>query len=213
MSDLVLGIIIGGVIGLVGSAIQAYTSIKGKREDNLARQQEQAIRIQHERDSQFLSRRIAVRSRYLEPMTTDLSGFYASLNQYKHELVGLITPYSRAEGPTEDQVQVHEADKQEFIRTLEEISTKYEAVRIAYHRLRDSHSPADIQLVRLIRNIAKAVGDFYEGLADMYRSLAGCRRDQDFVYDFKAIFESIDKLLLSISQTHNRIEDLLAGAD
>jgi len=206
--------IIGGLIGVASSAvtalIQGHYSLKGKREDNLARQNQQSTQIQHEKDSQLLSRRIAVRSRYLEPLTSHLSALYTSLGDYRLGLIGIITAYRRAG----EEIQVKQADKKEFMGKLDEIESKYETIGIAYDKATDASSQvADSELIKGIADLSKGVRDFYQGHVEMYGSLGNCEKEQDFVHDFKEIMNSIRKGQLSISTIHGRIEYLLAGVD
>ncbi|MFO7772838.1 MAG: hypothetical protein R6V59_02690 [Dehalococcoidia bacterium] len=83
MSDIVLGMIIGGLIGVVGSAvaalIQGYYSLKGRREENSARERQQSMQIKHEKDSQLIAMLIATRSSYLKPLSSYLSVNYHHL--------------------------------------------------------------------------------------------------------------------------------------
>jgi len=212
MSDLLLGVIIGGVIGVVGSAvvavIQGRYSFKCAREENVARQQQQSMQIQHEKDSQLLSRRIAVRSRYLEPLCSHLSSLYNSINNYEEKLIGVLRPYYRVG----EEIQVPEVNKQEFIRQLKTAKSTHEAIFTPLDKVWEvSSQVADPKLTQEVKVISNVILAFYKACNEMYKSLDDSTTGQDLVYDFKAIMESMGKIRLGISSAHRRIESLLAG--
>lgn len=214
MSDIVLGMIIGGVIGVGGSAavacIQGHYSLKGKREENLARQHQQSMQIQHEKDSQMLSRHIGVRSRYLDPLSSHLSRLYNSINNYEEKLIDVLRPYYR-EG---EEIQVAEVNKQEFIRQLKTTKSTHKAIFAPIDKVWEVSSQVpDPKLTQEVKVISNVILAFYKACNEMYKSLNDSTTGQDLVYDFKAIMESMVKIRLGISSAHSRIESLLAGVD
>ena len=127
MSDLLLGVIIGGVIGLVGAWIQGHYSLKGKREENVARQQQESIRIRHEKNSQVISRIVEVRAKYLGPVSKQLGKVQTSMSDFRKELSDVIVPYIPEEGreePGRCDVRVEAAKKQEFIQQLKSVDSR-----------------------------------------------------------------------------------------
>jgi gas vesicle protein len=216
MSDVLLGMIIGGVIGVVGSAvvacIQGYYSLKTKGEENSALQHQQSTQIQHEKDSQLISRRIAVRSRYLEPLTSHLCSLYTAMNKYQEKLIEILHPYYHDRKT--DEIQVPKVNKQEFMRQLTAIQSTLEAISTSRDKIWEvSPQVADLKLIQELTVLSKAATAFYAAHTEMYRSLHDSTTEQDFVYDSKAIMESLRKVELSISSGHLRIESLLAGVD
>lgn len=214
MSDIVQGMIIGGIIGVVGSAvvawIQGHYSFKGKKEENLARQHQQSTQIQHEKDSQLISRRIAVRSRYLDPLSSHLSSLHTSINNYEEKLIGVLRPYYR-EG---EEIQVPEVNKQEFIRQLKTTKSTHKAIFTPLDKVWEvSSQVGDPKLLQEVNVISDIVLAFYKACNEMYNSLVYSTTGQDLVYDFKAIVESMNNIRLGISGMHRRIESLLAGVD
>jgi hypothetical protein len=214
VSDIVLGMIIGGVIGVVGSAlvalIQGHYSLKSKREENLAREHQLVMQIQHEKDSQLLSRRIAVRSKYLEPLSSHLSDLYASFKDRKGEVIAILRKYSSAE----DKIHVREEDKEEFYQKLDEMEGTIESIGIVYDKTSAVMSKVtDDELTKIYNTLLDGIILFYKGETVMYRSLGDCKKGEDFVYDFEGIVNAINKVQLCIENMHRRIESLLAGGD
>ena len=100
-----------------GIATQNVVERYLKKEENLTRQQEQSRQIEHENDSQIVSRRIIVRSRYLEPLSNHLCSLYTAIDKYTDAIISVINPYyiDRAR----EEVKVPEADKKAFIQGIE----------------------------------------------------------------------------------------------
>ena len=216
MSDIVLGMIIGGVIGVVGSAVVAWVqgnySLKSKREENLALQQQQSTQIQHEKDSELLSRLIARRSTYLEPLSSHLSALYNSINNYEKKLVEILTPYYRdSKG---DEIRVPEVNKQEFMRQIATAATAVEAISTSRDKVWEASSPvADIILIEQLTALTEAITTFYKAHTEMNRSFSGSKKRQDWVYDIVPMVKLMNKIQVNVSIAHYRIESLLAGVD
>lgn len=216
MSDILLGMIIGGVIGVVGSAvvawIQGHYSLSGKREENSARQQQQSTQIQHEKDSQLISRLIARRLSYLEPLSSHLSALYTALDNYQKKLIEILNPYFR--DPKSDKIQVPEVNKQEFGRQLRSTKTSFGAIITPRAKIWEASSHvADLKLLKEINALSKTIRAFYAACQEMYGSFNDSTTGHDFVYDFESLVESITSIELDISNAHRRIDSLLAGVD
>lgn len=212
MNDLLLGVIIGGIVGLVGSAIQGYYSLKSKREDNAAREKQQSIQIQHEKDSQILSRRIAIRSKYLEPMTSNLCSLYISITNCVRKLIEFLAPYYTGKKPEE--VKVPKVDKQEFIRQMDTIKSMCNEVTDLDDKVfQGGGQLGDLVLIERLGTITRGITKLIKAYNEMYSSLLNTKAEQEFLYDFEAIMKSMDNVVLSIPSAHERIESLLSGLD
>lgn len=217
MSDILLGAIIGGAIAVAGSAvagwIQGYYSMKGKREENLNRQQQQATDIQHGKDSLLLSRRIGVRSRYLEPLTSHLGELYTCLSDYEEKLIDVLRQHY-TDSRTSDKIRVAEVDKEEFARQLQEITTTFKRIGTPQEKavefgIRGGDS-------RLLVNVSELMAesvDLAQKHTEMRRSLRDSAKGEDFAYDFEAIMKSMRAMKAHIGAVHRRIESLLAGVE
>lgn len=216
MSDLLLGMIIGGLIGVGGSAITALIqgrySLKARKEDNLAQQEQQSVKIQYEKDSQIISRRIAIRSRYLEPLNDSLSTLYASIDNYEKKLIQVLHPYYR--GRKKYKVKVSEINKREFARQLATTETEHEAISTSRDEIwAASPRVGDLNLIDELTEQTEDVTKFYKGHSEIYDSLNNSKTGQDWVYDFASLLKSMDKIRLDISKAYRRIESLLAGVE
>lgn len=210
MSDLLLGVIIGGLIGLVGSVIQGYYALKGKKEDNLVREHLQSMQIQHGKEDQLLSRRIAERRKYLEPLSSHLSSLFKSICNYEEKLIPMIAPYLKDK--REDEIRVPEVHRQEFTQELLETGSAFKEISIAGSTMfKSSGEVADVKLLKHLSAIMRLLTVFNEHDKAMRRSLVDSTTVQAFEYDFKAIMESTQGNRLAISDAQERIECLLTG--
>jgi len=205
MNEVVLGVVVGGAIGVGGSAIVAWIQAHYS-------QQQQSRQIQHEKDSQLLSRRIEVRSKYLEPLSSDLSKAYACLLEYEDRLVGMLVPYYKDE--EQEEIHLPEANKVEFTQILSEVDSRYEETKSSFLMVfKGLGRIADDELLQRIRGLIRSLtGLAREDLA-MRGSLQSSTTGQDFVYDFGAIHKAITEVQKSVSFVQYRIESLLAGVD
>jgi hypothetical protein len=205
MNDILLGTIIGGAVGVTGSAIVAWIQARNS-------QQQHARQIQHEKDSQLLSRRIAVRLRYLEPLTSHLCSLYISVNNCWHKLIEMTVPYGAREERQE--VRVPKVDKREFIGKMETIEGIYREICGVHSKVYDAAGQVgDTILINKLADITNAIAKFYECYGEMYRSLNDTGAEEDLVYDFGPVMKSIQNVILSVPAAHVRIESLLAGVD
>ena len=216
MSDLVLGMIIGGLIGVFGSAVTALIhglySLRSRREEILAQQQQQSVLIHHEKDSQVISRRIALRSKYLEPLNDSLSALYASIDNYEKKLLEVLTPYYS--GSKKYEIKVSEINKKEFVRQLTTTDTEFDAIPAARDQFKGVPARVgDLDLVKKLNKQTKDLTEFYKAYNEMYYSLRNSKEEQDWVYDFTSTVKSMDNIRVGISNTYRRIESLLAGVE
>lgn len=216
MSDIVLGMIIGGVIGVVGSAavalIQGHYSLKGKREENLAREQQQSMQIQHEKDSQVLSRRISVSSTYLEPLSSDLCSLFIAVNNYMTELIRVLTPYYTAE--ERDEIKVPKAAREEFMREINLIQSTYMEIFVPRNKIyEDSARVADRKLTDQLNVLTRNVTAFYDTNSKTLRALYDSGTEEDLVCNFRELMQSIGKVSSLITTVNSCIESLLAGVE
>lgn len=210
MIDLLLGVIIGGAIGLIGSWIQGHYSLKGRREENSSRERQQSTQIQHEKDTQLLSRRIALRSKYLEPLNTHVSALYTAFDDHRTKLIGLIGTY----GIGADKIKVDQSHAQEFARQLQHIEPTFDAMSTTLDKIRNlMPQVGDPDLLALYTGLLEATNAFYKSNVEMSRSLGAIEQGHDFVYDFDGIMNSISAIRSSVSSMQRRIESLLAGVD
>jgi gas vesicle protein len=212
MNDLLFGVIIGGLIGLVSSAIQGYYSLKGKREDNLAREHQQSMQVQHEKDSQVLSRRIARRMLYLEPLSGHLSSLYTSICDYVDKLISILSPYYKDK--EREEIQVRGVDKEKFRKRLLELnSTLAEIETVGRGLVKLTGQIGDLKLIKNLTVLYDSLTAFAESNTAMRKSLRNSTKEQDFVYDFEEIMKSTRKSRIDISDAQERIESLLAGIE
>jgi len=205
MNDILYGTIIGGVIGVGGSAVVTWIQAHYSRQQHLTQ-------IEHEKNSQLLSRRIGVRSKYLEPLTSQLCSLYISINNCAGKLIEFTAPYYT--GEKTEKIKVPKADKQEFIRQIYSIESIYTEISALDDKVfQTSGQVADPILVEKLTAVTQAITKFHEACNEMYRSLHGSAAEEDFVYDLKPLMKSIEKASLSIPNVHLRIESLLSGVD
>ena len=216
MSDLVLGMIIGGVIGVAGSAvtalIQGRYSLKTRREDNLARHREQATQIEHEKDMQLIARLIARRSSYLEPLSSQLSALSISINNYEGNLIKTLHPYYL--DSENNKIRVAGAKKEEFTQKIVKAQEPVETITGSSHKIWDASSPiSDVNLIERNSAITNSISEFYKAHTEMFTSLRASTTGQDWTYDFQPVMKSMHHIQLNVSLAHRRIECLLAGID
>lgn len=205
MNDVLLGTIIGGAIGVGGSAIVAW--IQARRSER-----QQWKQIEHERASELLSRRIAVRSKYLVPLTSDLCNVYVSGADCLRKLCEVIGPYCA--GKEVEQVRVPAVDKEEFIREMREIrSLSEKMIETEYEVFKTSGQVADAALLNKLSVIPKGITGLRDGFDQALRSLRLGAAGQDFVYDFGPVSKELQEILLRMPGIHSRIESLLAGVE
>ena len=215
MSDIVLGMIIGGVIGVVGSAVaalvQGYYSVKVKREENSALQHQQSTQIQHEKNSQQISRIIEVRVRYLDPLSNQLGKLLMTVSDFQDKLLEAIVPYIRKE----KEIHVKAADKQEFIQKLKTVKSASSALATSKTEIFEtSMKVTDRELMELLQDLVTekvhfVLGAYYKMNISLEKSTTG----HDFIYDFEAMLKSIKDVNVCVARTNHRIELLLAGVD
>lgn len=205
MNDILLGTIIGGVVGVTGSAIVAWIQARHS-------ERQQSKQIEHEKDSQLVSRRIAVRSRYLEPLTSDLCNVYICASDCLRKLVELTGPYYSREGSEE--VKVPAVDKEEFIGEMRKIRKLCEKIRdMEYEVFKTCGQVADTTLLDKLTAIPQAISAFRDACDEALGSLGESGAEEDFVCDFEPVTKEVEKILLRMPDIHGRIESLLAGAE
>ena len=205
MNDILLGVIIGGAIAVAGSAVVAWIQAHYSKK-------QQAKQIEYEKDSQMLSRRIALRSRYLEPLTSHLCTLYIAGTNCLRKIIELTAPYYS--GKETQEIKVPKVDKKEFVRKIDTIENMYIEIFDLNLRVYEvCGQVGDHILINKLTTTMNATTKFHEDCKEMYRSLHDTEAEQDFIYDFKMIIESIREIMLSIPETHERIESLLVGAD
>jgi hypothetical protein len=216
MSDLVLGMIIGGLIGVVGSAITAvihgHYSLKTRREDILAQHQQQSLQIQHEKDTQRLSRLIARRSLYLEPLSTDLCSLSIAVSNYMSQLLTVLTPYYVSQKT--DEIKVPKVAREELTRQMVQIQTTYTDIFARRRKVADdSAAVASPALTDKLTVLYKALTAFYDTNIKTVKTLLDTTTDEDLVYDLRPEMQSIMTVTLFITTVHSCIDSLLTGVE
>jgi hypothetical protein len=170
------------------------------------------VQIQHEKDSQIISRRIAIRSRYLEPLNDSLSALFTYIDNYEKKLFEAMHPYYLDR--KKNKVKVPEINKKEFVRQLTATNTEFEAICTVRDKIWGVSSPVgDPNLREDLSAQTKAATKFYDAHGEIYRSLNGSTTGQDWVYDFESLLKSLDDIQLTILSAYRRIESLLAGVE
>ena len=226
MSDIVLGTIIGGAIAVVGSAVVAlihgYYSLKGKREENLLREQEQSTQIRHEKNTELIRRIIEVRKRYLEPVSEHLNRMQTPVSDFRHKLLIVIVKYrhegseigEQSETSENNKVRVEAAKKPEFIEKLKSVGSVLSGIESSQKRIEEESLMAgDVKLTKLLAavviNTYYLRRDYYDKKAD----LKGGKKDKDFMYDFQRIVDLTSDIRVSMAHANGRIASLLGGVD
>lgn len=205
MNDILLGVIIGGAIGVIGSGVVAWIQAHYS-------QKQQSRQIQHEKNSEVLSRRIALRSRYLEPLTSHLCSTYVSATSCAGKLMEFTGPYYT--GRKTEEVKVPEVDKEEFMEQMDTIQRMCEEIDALDDKVHEAAGQVgDPILIDRLTSITEEITKFYKAYNEMYSSLHDTAAEQDFVHDFKPIMKSIENVTLCIPSAHDRIESLLSGVD
>jgi len=215
MSDIVLGMIIGGAIGVLGSAavalIQGYYSLKGHREENSSHEQQQSIQIQYEKDGEVLSRRIVVRSRYLEPLSSHLCGLHSAIENYRNKLIEVMTSYY-VDGTYE--IRVPKVARKEFVGGIKGIQSTLTQIFDARNKMvKATAQIADMKLLEAITVLTDKLVAFYKATDEMYRSLCDSMTERDLVYDSEPVMKKMSEAKISTSRVLHRIESLLSGVD
>ena len=223
MNDILLGAIIGGAIAAVVAWIQGHYSLKGKKEENLARQQQQSVQIQYDKNSKLISRIIEVRAKHLEPLSERLSELLTSMSDFRDELISVIVLYRREKNKILEEseisgkyeIQVEEAEKQNLIKSLEKVDSIISAIDTRRTRIHEAAlNSTDVNLRGRLWDLRDKVYSLVEPYYEMQVSLSKeSTAGHDFIYDFKAILELVQDVNLCISSSNSRIESLLAGAD
>lgn len=232
MSDIVLGMIIGGVIGIVGSAavalIQGHYSVKVKREDNLARQQQQSIQIQHEKNKELINRIIQARRKYLEHLSEQLGRLQTSVEDFGDNLLRVIVPYLPRlnEGSTSTamfeeierlekvQIKIDPTKKQQLSQQFETLQSEISSISTIRKEIYETFfKVTDIKLKELIRNVVQSSFTLQQDYLKCRLDLAKTESGRDFTYDIAPILKLVPAVSVSTGHAHKRIESLIAGAD
>jgi len=232
MSDIVLGMIIGGVIGVVGSAvvawIQGHYSLKGKREENLARQQQQSLQIQHEENKELINRIIEARGKYLEHLSEQLGKLQTSVEDFGGKFLSVMVPYlnigsegsgtsemfEKIEGLEEVKIKIEAAKKKELMQQLETLESEISSISSIRKGIYETFfKVTDIKLKKLINDVVGRVFSLQEDYLKIKLDLAKSKDGHDFIYNLSTILKLVPEVSISTGHAHNRIESLLAGAD
>lgn len=226
MSDVLLGMIIGGIIGVAGSAVAAlikgHYSLKGRRQDNLASQQQQITQIRHEKNRELIRRIVEVRVRYLEPICEHLTKLQATTRDFQSKILDVFVSYRREEreigeeserGKTHE-VEVKAAKKQESIQELRLIDNIVSEMESVQSRIEEASIDAtDVNLRDILAELVLEIYSLRQAYYSMRLDLTKSTAEDDFIYDFKQITSPMGKVRLSIGRANARIEALLGGAD
>lgn len=207
MNDVLLGTIIGGIIGVGGSAIAAWVQAHYSR-------QQQSRQIQHEENREVIHRIIEVRARYLDPLSTQLGNLQAALSDFQDKLLDAIVPYTRGVKLGERVVDVEAVKKQVFIQRLKSVDSTFLAIETTRTRIQEtSFNATDMNLRELLKALVFKAYELTMSYQKMKVDLTGSEDGHDFVYDFEQVIEPTKDVYISISKAHRRIESLLGGVD
>ena len=214
MNEILLGAIIGGAIAVTGSAvvawIQGHYSLKGKREENLSRRQQQSTQIEHENSSSVISRVIEIRSKYLYPLSDNLGELHANIDAFRSKIIGVIVspPHEKR------RIKVTEAGKKEFKKLLYEVESEIPAIDTPAKKVYGATAKVtDEKLKEELYEVTNNVNKFIRVYYEMGASLAGIKEGEDFIYDFDELMEQITGTIVGIGNANSRIESLIAGVD
>jgi gas vesicle protein len=228
MSDLLLGVIIGGLVGLVGSVIQAHYSLKARREENLSRERQQATQIQHEKNRELIGRTIEVRRKYLEDLSQQLGKLQTCVEEFGDKFLRITVPHlprlsgGSTSNATFEQVErlekvdididaINKRGLSQKIDTLQGEISSISAVRKAIYET--FFKVTDIRLKQLIRDVVERSFDLQQNYLKFRLALAETENGHDFTCDVAPILKLVPEVNVSTGLAHKRIESLLAGVD
>ena len=228
MTDLLLGVIIGGLIGLVGSVIQGCYSLKCRREENLSRERQQSTQIQHEKNKELINRIIQARRKYLEDLSEQLGRLQTSVEDFGDNLLRVIVAYLPRlnEGSTSTamfeeierlekvQIKIDPTKKEQFSQQFETLQSEMSSISTIRKEIYETFFKVrDIKLKELIRNIIQRSFTLQEDFLKCRLDLAKTESGRDFTYDMAPILKLVPAVSVSTGHAHMRIESLIAGAD
>ncbi len=208
MSDLVLGTIIGGTIGviasLLGSIVQGYWSSKNT-----------SARIKHEKEGAMTERLIAKRESYLSHISVSTSECYKYTIQIINKLVGAITDFQESKDSSVHTVLVT-ADSAESFKDILKLTNKDEEElmrvndKIELYRSQNT----DEKLEELLQKVFVSSRDYGMVHLEMARRFYTTSLSKEcFKYDFDSYEEKVFVLQFHLQSVNRRIEQLLCGIE
>jgi len=207
MNDILLGTIIGGTIGVAGSAVVAWI------QEHYA-QQRQSTQIRNDKNREVIGRIIGVRARYLDPLSTQLGKLQAALSDFQDKLLEVIVPYTRGVKHGERVVDLQAVKKQVLIQQLKSVDSTLLTIETARTRVQETaFNATDNDLRQLLKALLFKTYELTKAYHKMQLELAASEEGHGLVYDFDQVIEPMTDVYIGISSAHRRIESLLAGAD
>lgn len=220
MSDLIIGTIIGGAIGVIGSMlgfiIQGYFSNKNTSMQIESRKEEQSRLFEHEKDSQVLSRIIERRARYLDPLSDQLGELHTFMNDFRDKIIKVIVSYQSEEDKIrgDRKIRIDSEEKQEFIEQFEVFGSAVEEIDNRRQKIFEaSYKVTDVNLQEMLWDLVKKLYAVVHAYYDMGIVLEESETGDNPICDFEAIFKPVRDANVCIPRANHRIESLLAGAD
>ena len=207
MNDILLGTIIGGAIGVAGSAVVAWI------QEHYS-QQRQLREIHYDKDRELIHRTVEVRAKYLDPLSSQLGKLQACLSDFQDRFYEAIMPYESGTEHGERVLQIEAEKKEVLIGQLKSVEGTVAAIETTRTRIEEAAFIAtDMNLYEVLKALVFAAYHLTRAYYKMEGELRGSKNGEDFVYDVDQIIEPMKGVYAGISSSHRRIESLLAGVD
>lgn len=207
MNDILLGTIIGGTIGVAGSAVVAWI------QEHYS-QKRQLRQMQCDRDMELIRRIVEARAKYLDPLSSCLGKLQTCLSDFQDRLFEVIIPYASGTKQGERVVRIGAEEKSVVIRRLGSVNSAMEEVVTARTRVEEAAFNArDMSLREILKAVVFTGYDLGQAYYRMREAIVKSEDGESLVYDAEQVIGPMKCVYVRISSAHKRIESLLAGVD
>jgi hypothetical protein len=201
MSEIILGTIIGGSIGVIGPLLGFI--IQGHFTKNTTKMQ-----INAQTEAARLNRLVEVRAQYLNPLREQVAKIYEQLININDQMINIEVGYGNPPEPTKKQPSEYDketAKLSEALDKLEKAQNEADIIRskTSDHRLRQLFLDFTHNRITLKRDVL-----LLEGIPLKWTPKSGKK-----IYDFNEATDNLIICQVNLESINGRIEQLLSGGD